>query len=80
MPVLSCTKFFGDLYHSRQKYLNTNKYLGISNYLHHQIQTPSGIARGAAAPGLGGGGRQNPAKEFKKNYIRRIFFNPGRIK
>ena len=73
MPVLSCPNFFGDLYHSRRKCLNTNKYLGrsnyLSNYLHLQIQTSSGVAREAAAPERcpeGGGGRQNPAKEFKK--------------
>ena len=73
MPVLSCPNFFGDLYHSRRKCLNTNKYLGrsnyLSNYLHLQIQTPSGIARGegAAAPERrpeGGWGAKILAKNF----------------
>ena len=73
MPVLSCTKFFGDLYHSRQKYLNTNKYLGISNYLHLQIQIPSGIARGAAAPGLGGGAPKSCQRIKKKLYKENFF-------
>ena len=38
----------------------------------------SGVARGGAGGGIcprapPGGGRQNPAKEFKKNYIKRYF-------
>ena len=70
MPVLSCPNLFGDLYHSRRKCLNAHKYLGrsnyLSNYLHLQIQSPSGpsgIARGAAAPGRrpeGGGAKILP--------------------
>ena len=66
MPVLSCPNFLGDLYHLRRKCFNTNKYLGrsndLSNYLHLQIQTPSGVARGQLLPGGAqrgeGGGRQ----------------------
>ena len=80
MPVLSCPNLFGDLYHSHRKCLNAHKYLGrsnyLSNYLHLQIQSPSGpsgIARGQLLPGAArrGEGRQNPVKELKKNYIRR---------
>ena len=87
MPVLSCPNFFDDLYHSRRKCLNTNKYLGrsnyLSNYLHLKIQTPSGVARGEQLlPGAArrGGGRQNTAKEFFKIYIRRNFKRSEKIK
>ena len=67
-------KFFGDLYHWRLKCVNTNEYLGrsnyLSNYLHLQIQTPSGVARGQLLPGAarrwGGGVCQITAKDFFK--------------
>ena len=78
MPVLSCPNLFGDLYHSRRKCLNANKYLGrsnyLSNYLHLQIQSPSGIARGQLLPGAArrGGGRQNHDKFFLKLYKKKL--------
>ena len=51
----------------------------------HATQVHSGVARGGAGGGScprapPGGGRQNPAKEFFKIYIRRNFLNSEGIK
>ena len=77
MPVLSCPNFSGDLYHSRGNYLNTNKYLGrsnyLSNYLHLQIQSPSGIARGQLLPGAGRRGGGQSCQRFFKNLYKEKF-------
>ena len=47
----------------------------------NRMNTTSGVARGGSCPRAPpGGGRQNPAKEFYKIYIRKNFENSERIK
>ena len=60
-------------------------YQGLYAWAGEERGVSSGVARGGAGGGScprapPGGGRQNPAKEFFKIYIRRNFKNSERIK